>query len=59
MNLSLRLNTIATKAAIWTAKNAFASRLIMLALPVTFAVAAVIMRNPPCGATGGGTGGSC
>ena len=59
MNLKLSLSTIATKYTIWTVKNPAAGRLFMLALPVTFALAAIITRHPPCGGTGGGTGGSC
>jgi hypothetical protein len=65
MNFNLHFNAVATKVAIWTATNPLASRLLMLALPVTLAAAAAvvsghpIMPYQPCGSGSGGTGGSC
>ncbi len=59
MNLISRLSTTAAKASLWMATRPFAGSLMMLALPVTFAVAtALIIKQPPCG-SGAGGGGPC
>jgi hypothetical protein len=66
MNFNLHFDAAATKVAIWTATNPLASRLLMLALPVTLAAAAAVITRhpiiiaPACGGSGsGGLGGSC
>lgn len=63
MSPTERIHTTLTQLAIWTAQNPFSGRLIILALPLTFAVAAAVLLGhpvptPPCG-SGSGGGGSC
>jgi hypothetical protein len=58
MNLSLRLNTTASKIAVWTAQNPLATRIVMLALPITIVAVASIfaLPTPPTGCTTPGGG---
>jgi hypothetical protein len=69
MHLTLTLNNVATRLAIWTSQHAAATRLLSTLLPVTIAMAAAIVtRNPyvvhhvyhiapACGSGSGGSGG--
>ncbi len=59
MNLKLHLKTTATQLAYWSATNPLATRLLMLALPVTIvAVAAIFaLPTPPTGCNSGSCGG--
>jgi hypothetical protein len=66
MHISQRISTILTQLALRTAQNPFGSQVMMLALPLTFALAVAIVThqpvlithsNPACGANSGGGGG--
>lgn len=57
MNLTLRLNSTLAKLTLWNLKNPVPSRLLALALPVTFAFAAahnLYHPMPACGSGGVG-----
>jgi hypothetical protein len=67
MSLSLPFNneSTVTRIALWTAQNPVITRIALLALPVTIAVAMAAFGHhgffflPPTGGGSGGCGGGC
>jgi len=73
MHLTLTLNSVATRLALWTSQHAAATRLLSTLVPVTIAMAAAIVTHSPhtaphvirhiyhiapaCGSGSGGSGG--